>query len=165
LIEAGDLFSTINTNDYTNRVSSLTPSSVSYLKELGAWDYIPLDRKKEYQHMQVWDACSQGKIEFNGNPVATIVENRFVQQSLVKTLDGLDSITVFNKERVKSITTQEERPMLSLESGKMISCDLLVMACLIRLGQMGQCLKFVNLEKLVPPEWITISMDLLQLLK
>jgi 2-polyprenyl-6-methoxyphenol hydroxylase-like FAD-dependent oxidoreductase len=126
VIEAGDLFVQPDLNTVANRVSSLTPSSVQYLQELGAWDLIPQERKWGYQHMKVWDGCSEGEIEFSASPVATIVENRLVQHALASTLKTVDSVDVLNKERVKNIQSDGDTPVLELESGMKIECEVLV---------------------------------------
>ena len=44
------------TADWDLRVSALTPASISFLTELGAWQGIPADRTGCYHRMQVWDA-------------------------------------------------------------------------------------------------------------
>jgi ubiquinone biosynthesis monooxygenase Coq6 len=123
LIEGGDLFSKPD-EEYSNRISSLRPSSVNYLQELGVWESIP--RKWDYSQMKVWDGCSDGKIEFKGSPVATMVENRWIQYSLVQSLQELGDVKLINKERVKTISTLDGRPILELESGMTIDCESLV---------------------------------------
>jgi 2-polyprenyl-6-methoxyphenol hydroxylase-like FAD-dependent oxidoreductase len=157
VIEAGDLFTQPDLSSIANRVSSLTPTSVQYLQELGAWDLVPQERKWGYHHMKVWDGCSEGEIEFDGSPVATIVENRLVQHALASTLKGLDSITVLNKERVKAIKTEGDRPVLELESGMKIDCEVVVCFSSCRLEQTVRILKLENMLKLKRWEWIILK--------
>lgn len=39
---------------YSNRVSSLTPGSVQFLTDIGAWEHVARDRVQVYNGMQVW---------------------------------------------------------------------------------------------------------------
>ncbi|CZT17852.1 related to monooxigenase [Ramularia collo-cygni] len=52
-------------NNYSNRCSSLTPSSVSFLQQNGAWDHIDVSRVQPYHSMDVWDGVSGSKIQFD----------------------------------------------------------------------------------------------------
>ncbi|PQE31339.1 ubiquinone biosynthesis monooxygenase COQ6 protein [Rutstroemia sp. NJR-2017a WRK4] len=53
-------------NEFSNRCSSLTPKSVRFLKEIGAWDEVERGRVQAYGGMQVWDGVSGARIEFDG---------------------------------------------------------------------------------------------------
>lgn len=50
---------------YSNRCSSLTPSSVGCLKQIGAWHNIEKERVQNYHGMEVWDGVSGAKISFD----------------------------------------------------------------------------------------------------
>ncbi|KAJ3257437.1 DNA replication licensing factor mcm8 [Boothiomyces macroporosus] len=130
LIESGDLLQKpqLADNIFSNRVSSITPTSESFLRDLGAWELIPETRKRPYTEMHVWDGIGDGSISFtpeNGH-VATIVENRFIQSSLAEVSQRYSQIKLFNKEKVLSIKEEDRKPTLALESGETISCELLV---------------------------------------
>ncbi|KAJ3276834.1 DNA replication licensing factor mcm8 [Terramyces sp. JEL0728] len=131
IIESGDLLQkqSIADNSYSNRVSSITPTSESFLRDLKAWQLIPENRKRPYTEMHVWDAISDGSISFtpeNGH-VATIIENRLIQSSLAEISKEYSQIKVFNKDKVLSITRRDgHRPSLALESGVNIDCELLI---------------------------------------
>ncbi|EME44275.1 hypothetical protein DOTSEDRAFT_44538 [Dothistroma septosporum NZE10] len=68
LIDGQDITSTHPPNDpvnYSNRCSSLTPSSVRFLQQIGAWDHISHSRIQPYHSMDVWDGVSGSKIHFD----------------------------------------------------------------------------------------------------
>lgn len=69
LIEAQDLGKTANWSPpsatFSNRVSSLTPKSVAFLKKIGAWQHVQRKRVQAYGEMQVWDGVSGSRIEFD----------------------------------------------------------------------------------------------------
>ncbi|KAK4499642.1 hypothetical protein PRZ48_010160 [Zasmidium cellare] len=68
LIDGQDITTTRTPSDpnaFSNRCSSLTPSSVRFLKENGAWDHINASRTQPYHGMDVWDGVSGSKIQFD----------------------------------------------------------------------------------------------------
>ncbi|KAF2164421.1 hypothetical protein M409DRAFT_67920 [Zasmidium cellare ATCC 36951] len=68
LIDGQDITTTREPNDpnaFSNRCSSLTPSSVRFLKENGAWDHVNVSRIQPYHGMDVWDGVSGSKIQFD----------------------------------------------------------------------------------------------------
>jgi ubiquinone biosynthesis monooxygenase Coq6 len=50
---------------FSNRCSSLTPSSVHFLKRIGAWNKIVQERVQPYHGMDVWDGVSGSKVHFD----------------------------------------------------------------------------------------------------
>ncbi|KAK3115165.1 putative ubiquinone biosynthesis monooxygenase [Teratosphaeriaceae sp. CCFEE 6253] len=68
LVDAQDLSAARQANDgepYSNRCSSLTPASLRFLKEIGAWEHINVSRTQPYQAMDVWDGISGSRIHFD----------------------------------------------------------------------------------------------------
>ncbi|KAJ3414077.1 putative ubiquinone biosynthesis monooxygenase [Chytridiales sp. JEL 0842] len=137
LIESTDLHSPpIKTPGvYSNRVSSVTPESMRFLKKLGAWDLIDEERKKGYTNMMVWDALSDGKVQFDthnspsSDPIAWIVENSWIRHSLSQTLSP--SIQLFNNTKVTALegpTTESPLawPCVTTDQGDKVSARLLV---------------------------------------
>lgn len=49
---------------FSNRCSSLTPSSVQFLHQIGAWNHLDSSRTQAYHGMDVWDGVSGSKIQF-----------------------------------------------------------------------------------------------------
>lgn len=141
---------------YENRVSSLTPRSVSFLKRLGAWEnHITQDRVKPYDEMRVWDGLDdEGRIDFTpdilgeNTEIAFMIENFNLQHGLLSRLTELNqsgpeenATKILDKSRVKAIhkgdpeTTAQEKeqspetadwPVVELESGEKFKARLLV---------------------------------------
>ena len=67
LIDSQDLSTskTPSGDAYSNRCSSLTPSSLRFLQQMGVWDKISTSRTQAYHGMDVWDGVSGSKIHFD----------------------------------------------------------------------------------------------------
>lgn len=68
LIDSQDLSSPRIAQDatlYSNRCSSLTPTSLKFLRQIGALDKIDKGRIQPYHGMEVWDGVSGSKISFD----------------------------------------------------------------------------------------------------
>lgn len=68
LVDTQDLRKPQATSDadvYSNRCSSLTPASVRFLKDIGAWQNVEPGRVQDYHGMEVWDGVSGSKISFD----------------------------------------------------------------------------------------------------
>ena len=50
---------------YSNRCSSLTPASIKFLQDVGAWERVDGSRVQSYHGMEVWDGVSGSKISFD----------------------------------------------------------------------------------------------------
>ncbi|KAG0336896.1 tRNA (cytosine-5-)-methyltransferase, partial [Podila humilis] len=71
LVEAFDLSNHVHwcprVDEYSNRVSSLTPKSVAFLKRIGVWSELDPSRIAACQAMQVWDGVSGARIIFDAD--------------------------------------------------------------------------------------------------
>ncbi|KAI0515203.1 hypothetical protein F5B22DRAFT_607542 [Xylaria bambusicola] len=146
LVEAQDLGKLrswqLSPDSFSNRCSSLTPSSAKFLDQIGAWRHLQRDRVQPYHEMQVWDGVSDARIEFdwapgsatNGRTIAYMIENLNLTSGLLKRIDELSGITTFNSARVENITLGEETeeldlrqwPIVHLGGGKQLAARLLV---------------------------------------
>ncbi|KAF9143793.1 putative ubiquinone biosynthesis monooxygenase [Mortierella sp. GBA39] len=83
LIEAFDLSNHIKwsprPDQYSNRVSSLTPKSVAFLKKIGVWSELDSSRVAACEGMQVWDGVSGARITFDAADVGG-VQSSFLHQ-------------------------------------------------------------------------------------
>jgi ubiquinone biosynthesis monooxygenase Coq6 len=107
---------------YSNRASSLTPSSVSFLEGTGAWQHVDQSRVQAYDEMQVWDAATDASLQFdwsaearkyNAPPrtVATMTENANLTKGLVERIIELGAEeSLLSQTSVSSITTGEDDP-------------------------------------------------------
>ena len=95
--------------EFSNRASSLTPASISFLEKIGAWEHVEQHRVQPYHHMHVWDGLSSdSKIDFSsresGSPtIAYMTENPSLARALLNRLESLDSISIYDNTTVTSI--------------------------------------------------------------
>lgn len=147
LVEAQDLAKVkswkLPPDRFSNRCSSLTPSSAHFLDQIGAWRHLERDRVQAYQEMQVWDGVTGARIEFDWTPgsapaagttIAYMNENLNLTSGLLKRLEELGGVSMFDNARVERITYGEETeemdlrewPVVHLSGGKQLSARLLV---------------------------------------
>ena len=151
LIEGNDLDRSRNwklpPDQFSNRASSLTPSSVGFLEEIGAWRHIQHRRVQPYTEMQVWDGVSDSRISFDwpsasGVPqrspqqkiIAYMTENLNLTSALLARLDELGGVSMFDKTRVEGIELGKDTesfdlsswPIVELSSGHRLAARLLV---------------------------------------
>ncbi|KAL2820234.1 hypothetical protein BDW59DRAFT_117948 [Aspergillus cavernicola] len=100
---------------FSNRVSSLTPSSVSFLQKIGAWEHLDVARTQPYQAMEVWDGETGSKISFDWSmetspfedlrTVATMTENTNLVRALLSRIaaSGDENLSIFSESTVSSI--------------------------------------------------------------
>lgn len=100
---------------YSNRVSSLTPSSVAFLERIGAWQHVDSSRTQPYHEMQVWDGETGSRISFDWSvetspfedprTVATMTENANLVRALLTRISSLgdEGVSIFSNTTVSSI--------------------------------------------------------------
>ncbi|KAJ5744442.1 hypothetical protein N7533_009312 [Penicillium manginii] len=133
LVESQDLRKArgwnLDSTQFSNRVSSLTPSTVEFLRKINAWEHLDVDRVQEYQDMQVWDGETGSRISFDWSTetspfedmrtVATMTENANLVRGLLSRIEasGDENLTLFSNTTVASIENgsdlQNEGPDLS----------------------------------------------------
>jgi ubiquinone biosynthesis monooxygenase Coq6 len=147
LVEAQDLAKVkswkLPRDRFSNRCSSLTPSSAMFLDRIGAWKHMERDRVQEYQEMQVWDGVTGARIEFDwapdstspaGTTIAYMIENLNLTSGLLRRLEELGGVSTFDNARVEKISYGEETeeldlrewPLVHLSGGKQLAARLLV---------------------------------------
>ncbi|KAG0447253.1 hypothetical protein HPP92_028454, partial [Vanilla planifolia] len=77
------------------RVSTVTPATISFLKEVGAWEYVEQQRHAYFNQMQVWDYTGLGYTRYNARDVdkdylGCVVENKVLCNSLLSSLQNLN---------------------------------------------------------------------------
>ncbi|TEA21206.1 Ubiquinone biosynthesis monooxygenase COQ6 [Colletotrichum sidae] len=145
LVEAQDLSKirawSLPDDKFSNRCSSLTPTSAQYLNTIGAWSHLKRDRIQQYNEMQVWDGVSGARIEFDipagpmvGKTIAYMCENLNLTSGLLSRLEELGGVSVFDNTRVENIGFGEETedldltqwPVVQLSGGQKLYARLLV---------------------------------------
>ncbi|TAN03397.1 MAG: FAD-dependent oxidoreductase [Rhodanobacteraceae bacterium] len=114
------------------RVIALAPSSTRLLDELGVWGGIKTARVSPYARMRVWDAASGAELAFDPAregyaQLGWIVENKLIARRL---WDALEAVGVRRMcpAHVESFAQRDDRVVLELGDGEMLSAALLVIA-------------------------------------
>ncbi|KAG4443728.1 hypothetical protein IFR05_000817 [Cadophora sp. M221] len=144
LVESQDLSKTrafsLPPTQFSNRCSSLTPSSVRFLDKIGAWGHIQRDRVQAYQEMQVWDGITGARIEFDwptekqGGTIAYMNENLNLTSGLLKRIGEMGAVEVLDGQKVEDIVLGEATedvdlsswPVVQLSGGRKLAARLLV---------------------------------------
>ncbi|KAL0953694.1 hypothetical protein HGRIS_004888 [Hohenbuehelia grisea] len=144
LVEAGDLSKVhdwqIAPEHYSNRVSSLTNASQSFLQGTGAWEYVEQGRTNPVEDMQVWDGVSDARIAFHASDMfpgssselpqmARLTENLNLQRGLLRHLRTTPQIQLMDKTKVKNIIRDESSgnwPIVQLNNNRSLRARLLV---------------------------------------
>ncbi|KAG9236013.1 putative ubiquinone biosynthesis monooxygenase coq6 [Amylocarpus encephaloides] len=146
LIESQSLSPTrtfsLPSTQFSNRCSSLTPSSVRFLKDIGAWQHVQRERVQPYSEMRVWDGVSGTSIDFAvpeqemgvGGVVAYMNENLNLTQGLLRRVEELGGVEVIEGETVENIRLGSDTtngdfsswPVLRTNSGRELAARLLV---------------------------------------
>jgi ubiquinone biosynthesis monooxygenase Coq6 len=154
LIEGQDLkkgsLKDVRPDYFSNRCSSLTPASVRFLDQMGAWSLIDQSRVQPYGGMEVWDGVTGSRITFDWNQasmpfastqkrhgsetIAYMIENINLTTGLQKLLTRLGGATVISPAKVERIshgeTTEsndlQKWPTVHLSDGQSLTARLLV---------------------------------------
>ncbi|KAJ5109144.1 hypothetical protein N7456_005819 [Penicillium angulare] len=112
----------LDSSKFSNRVSSLTPSTVAFLQKIDAWKHLDIERVQEYQEMQVWDGETGSRISFDWSSetpafedlrtVATMTENSNLVRGLLGRIaaSGDENVTLFSNHTVASIDNGSDQP-------------------------------------------------------
>ncbi|KAL8724124.1 MAG: hypothetical protein Q9181_006969 [Wetmoreana brouardii] len=127
-------------DQFANRASSITPTSVDFLLKNGVWSLLDQARLQPYHQMRVWDGLDDSStISFSSSspPIATMTENPNLQRALLQRITELPSFSIFDSTRVASIEPGPSEspqdsldfssyPCVTLSSGQRILARLLV---------------------------------------
>lgn len=113
------------------RVSALSRSSESILRNLGAWQGIIDRRAAAYRAMEVWEQDSFARIEFDAKKIAQpdlghIVENRVIQLALLEQVKKQANVTLFMPAQCQSMAMGESEAWLTLANGQSLTAKLVV---------------------------------------
>ncbi len=113
------------------RVSALTPSSVGFLEELGAWNFIADSRMESYSSMHVWDSNGTGRIDFSADEIGVaslgcIVENSLTQAALLASLKSCPNVKVNWQSRLSDMIVLGQDRLLTFDGGNTASAPLII---------------------------------------
>ncbi|GAA5815003.1 hypothetical protein MFLAVUS_008507 [Mucor flavus] len=160
LVEAMDLTGVRNwepkLDNYSNRVVSLTPGSMSFFDQIGVTKHMALDRANGYRDMQVWDGVTDARIHLDSailkdygskslkeNTIAYMVENLNVQSAALKRIEECrangSQIDLIQQVKVAEIEGPKEEeknvdegldlhdwPTVHLDNGRKLKARLLI---------------------------------------
>ena len=130
--------------EFSNRVSALAPSTVSLLTSLGVWPLIEAEeRAGQVMRMRIWDGCSKAGITFSSEdyvydmdrPLNHIVENDVTVKAINEVVRSHDNISVRYSTKVKKYNlptlgendvVPDKNVLVELEDGSIIETPLLV---------------------------------------
>ncbi|GLJ08108.1 hypothetical protein SUGI_0081450 [Cryptomeria japonica] len=90
------------------RVSTITPATVSFFKDIGAWEHVQECRHAPFDKMQVWDYTGWGYTRYNARDVGKqvlgyVVENKVLHNALLLCLQDKGYAEMIYPAKVKSV--------------------------------------------------------------
>ncbi|RVU85470.1 2-octaprenyl-3-methyl-6-methoxy-1,4-benzoquinol hydroxylase [Leucothrix sargassi] len=118
-------------SEFDLRVSAISRASQRALEQAGAWQSIVDKRAHAYDVMHVWDQGGSGEIRFDARDVGEpdlgfIIENRVIQSSLAEALRDNPRITFFCPAKLSRLTSQDDKQVVTLDTGEQLSARLVV---------------------------------------
>lgn len=113
------------------RVSALSRSSETLLRNIGAWQGIMQRRAAPYHAMEVWEQDSFARIEFEAQKLAQpdlgyIVENRVIQLALLDKVKQQSNVTLYMPTKCSTMAIGESEAWLTLDDGQALTAKLVV---------------------------------------
>ncbi|XP_057489820.1 uncharacterized protein LOC130775782 isoform X2 [Actinidia eriantha] len=92
-----------------SRVSTVTPATISFYKDVGAWQYVQQHRHAYFDKMQVWDYTGLGYTRYNARDadkevLGCVVENKVLHRSLLSCIQNKDFQKTIYPSRLTSMT-------------------------------------------------------------
>lgn len=115
------------------RVSALSSNNISYLKHLGVFNHLITSRIQAYNHMQVWDNRSSGKIEFETDYsrqecLGYLLENNNLIQAAWGKLEQGSNINTIQQCHIKKMENDDTQVRIELSNGEHCKARLLIAA-------------------------------------
>jgi len=131
LVETREPVPVSATDEIDLRVFALSLASRCIFLNLGVWDAMSGVRVGPYNHMHVWDARSDGVIDFDATDGGTdvlgyIVENSLITATLWSRLRVLPELTAFCPGKLARFDVGADAVNIELENGTKFSCSMLV---------------------------------------
>ena len=118
-------------SSWDNRVYALSPGSVAFLEDGGAWQRLPRDRITRVEAMQVQGDAGDARLHFSAydaglRELAFIVEGRQLLQALWEGLGDLADLRIFRPAGWTSLELGAEYAALRLDDGTEIAARLVI---------------------------------------
>ncbi|KAI3960034.1 hypothetical protein MKW98_016758 [Papaver atlanticum] len=97
------------------RVSAITPATISFFKDVGAWQYVQENRHAIFDKMQVWDYTGSGYTRYNAKDLGKemlgcVVENKVLHSSLLSCFKDKDFHKTIYPSRLTSMDLLSRPP-------------------------------------------------------
>lgn len=117
--------------EWTSRVYAISPGSIEFLSEIGAWQKFDATRIAQVQGMHIYGDDGKAKLDFDAHQsgldeLAVIAEARHMQHGLWQALQRQENLELFCPARCDSLRLQEEAAVLRLEDGRELRAPLIV---------------------------------------
>ncbi|XP_016503325.2 uncharacterized protein LOC107821407 [Nicotiana tabacum] len=109
------------------RVSTVTPATISFFRDMGAWKFVQHHRHAYFDKMQVWDYTGLGYTKYNARDVdadvlGCVVENKVLHKSLLSCIQDTDFQKTIYSSRLSSITFPSKSSMTSSSGTSSSAC-------------------------------------------
>lgn len=116
---------------WINRVYAVSPGSVEFLHEIGAWPTFDAGRIAPVRKMHIHGDDGKAYLEFDAHQsglaeLAVIAEARWMQYGLWQALQRQENLALFCPARCASLRLQDEIAVVRLEDGKELRAPLVV---------------------------------------
>ncbi|EPS68409.1 hypothetical protein M569_06359, partial [Genlisea aurea] len=110
------------------RVSTVTPTSIDFFQDIGAWKYVVQNRHAYFDKMQVWDYTGLGYTRYNAGDISKdilgcVVENKVLLGSLISCLQETSSRHEIYPFKLSSLS-MESSPSSSTDHGSSAKLEL-----------------------------------------
>ncbi len=114
------------------RVSAISPASQHLLGQLGVWKDIQ-PQACDYHYMDVWHEHGNARMHFAAEQLAihhlgSIVENRYIQAALLRHLEPLPNVSLFQQQPLSDLQQSDESVQITIGDGQTLSAKLLIAA-------------------------------------
>lgn len=103
------------------RVSTVTPATISFFKDTGAWQYVQQHRHAYFDKMQVWDYTGLGYTKYDARDVdkevlGCVVENKVLHSSLLSRIEDTDFQKKIFHSRLTSMSLNPSSSSIVVDS-------------------------------------------------
>jgi len=116
--------------EWDNRIFAISPGSVKFLQQCGAWQHVDLSRVQAVEQMCVWGdegaALDFSAYQMGVAELAFILESRALQQAIGQNLLSQENLTLFQPAQCESLIWTDEAAHLTLKDGRVLHAKLVV---------------------------------------
>lgn len=117
--------------EWTSRVFAISPGSIEFLSESGAWQQFDAARIAPVRGMHIYGDDGKAKLDFDAHQsglaeLAVIAETRHMQHGLWQALQRQENLELFCPARCASLRLQFDAAVLRLEDGGELRAPLIV---------------------------------------